>query len=170
MTLSGFEPERLSTWDFKSHASANSAIGPGDYFCHLFLKRRPALAQESNISEDILFLLKRSMNSGVSWEFTVTILRLGFANTIQSVFIFFLLNVIAIGVGFEPTDLPAHQFSRLLAYNRLHTLSDPQGRMCAYDVSSVEVLQTSAVATGPPADNWSSRIRTRDTLDISQVL
>ena len=129
MALSGFEPERLSTWDFKSHASANSAIGPGDYFCHLFLKRRPALAQESNISEDILFLLKRSMNSGVSWEFTVTILRLGFANTIQSVFIFFLLSVITIGVGFEPTDLPAHQFSRLLAYNRLHTLSGPQGRI-----------------------------------------
>lgn len=170
MTLSGFEPERLSTWDFKSHASANSAIEPVDYFCHLFLKRRPALAQESNISEDILFLLKRSMNSGVSWEFTVTILRLGFANTIQSVFIFFLLSVITIGVGFEPTDLSAHQFSRLLAYNRLHTLSDPQGRMCAYDVSSVEVLQTPAVATGPPAGNWSSRIRTRDTLDISQVL
>lgn len=89
MTLSGFEPERLATWDFKSHASANSAIGPGDYFCHLFLNRRPAVPQESNISEDILFLLKRSMNFGVSWEFTVTILRLGFANTIQSVCIFF---------------------------------------------------------------------------------
>ena len=89
MTLSGFEPERLLTWDFKSHATAYSAIGPGNYFCHLFLKRQPALAQESNISEDILFLLKRSMNSGVSWEFTVAILRLGLAKTIQSVSIFF---------------------------------------------------------------------------------
>ena len=26
-------------------------------------------------------------------------------------------------VGFEPTDLSAHQFSRLLAYNHLHTLA-----------------------------------------------
>lgn len=26
-------------------------------------------------------------------------------------------------VGFEPTDLSAHQFSKLLAYNHLHTLA-----------------------------------------------